>query len=289
VFRALSTVLIAHAVAFALVGLLPKTGIAVLGIGAADPAVLVHYYDQLEVPRSYHEALCDLVAWNFGKTLDQVSAAKTMEAAIAHSLPLLLVSNVLLAAATGAAFFWPSVFMGAYRRRLFEFLTFVPAYLPGFLVLAVAVTTGSVLIFEESLWRELCLGLCIGAMPSCLSVTTIGNAYAIECTQRYVQFMRACGYNETGIAAVVRKAVLLYWLPISEKIFNLQLAVLIFTEGIFSHPGFGSMLLLAVQRTDVNLILASVIIISLSVTLVRLICGIALSLLDPRHEEERTP
>lgn len=279
--KAVATVLVAHGLGYVLTGVLPKVGIGVLGVGAADPTALAHFGAKLDVPQNYLEALSHLLVGDLGRTVDQVSVASALAAAIVRSLPVLFIATAVFAGCTLLALFWPQRFATAGRRGVFEFLTFIPVFMPSFVVFAVAVMTGAVAVFEDGQLRTLILGICVGVTPSCLSISTICHGYELELKRRYVKVMHAYGYDRQRLNAGVRKAILIHWIPTLEKIVTLQIAVLIFTEAIFSFPGFGSLILLAVQRTDVNVILAAIVGISLIISIIRLVAAVALSLLEP--------
>lgn len=283
-FKAIATVFIAHFTAYTLVAFLPTTGIVILGIGAADPNVLENYRAQFDIPDSYQKAFIQLISWDFGKTLDGVSVSSTLYTGLAQSMPILAISFSLIITAILFALFWPRVISGNITRGLLEFATFLPAFLPAFLLFILVVLSGTVLILQQSLLTVAILGICVGFTPCCLAILTIHNGFQLENTERYVHFMRACGFGKNDIYRNTRKAVLLYSISSWEKLLTLQIAVLIFTEAVFSYPGFGSALVRALQRTDVNLLLASIVSISIAVATLRVIGTLTYILLEPRDK-----
>jgi ABC-type dipeptide/oligopeptide/nickel transport system permease component len=283
-FGAIGTVIVAHATAYVLVALLPQTGVAILGIGAANTAVLEHYGTQFNIPRSYPEALLHILTLNLGDTLDGVSVSSALIESLARSAPILAFSMAIITASILIALFKPGALLGDKMKGFFEFLTFLPADLPAFLLFTFAITWGPIAVFEQSLLSETILGLSVGFAPCCLAVLTVHNGFSVEQTRRYVQFMRACGFSDDDVHRGTRKAVFLYSISSWEKLFTLQIAILIFTEAVFSYPGFGSALVRALQRTDVNFLLASVVVISLSVASLRLLGTAFFVLFEPRDE-----
>lgn len=277
------TVLIAHAFCFLLIGALPKTGIALLGIGAAEQTALSHFSTRIDIPTSYGDALFRLLVWDFGKTLDGATVTSTLETGMWQSFPLMLVSFGMIALSGASALFGLTVGQAFVVRETLRLSTFLPAFLPGFILLAFSASGGGQYLYDDGLLRIVVLGALIGFMPSCLAIVTIQNAYDTELSQPYVQVLRAFGYSTRQVYAGIRKAVLLYILAGWEKLFTMQIAILIFTEAIFSQPGFGNLILLAAQRTDVNLLLAGVVVISIYISLIRLIGGTAYYFLNIRR------
>jgi ABC-type dipeptide/oligopeptide/nickel transport system permease component len=270
--KAVATVLLAHCMAYVLVGALPKAGVAILGIGAADSDALKRFQMEVDAPRTYIEAFYRLVSFDFGRSMDGTSVTTVVATALKGSMPLLVVSGTIIALTMAVTLMRPRHLMHSVVQQTSEFLAFIPAYLFGFVALAVSVAGGSVVLFVDSLWRDLVLGIAIGLGPACLALSTVCRIYSIEADKQYVTFMRACGFDDDRIYRNLRKAGLGYAIPSWEKLFSLQLSVLIFTEAVFSYPGFGSMLLRAIQRSDLNMILASVTLISALVVAVRT-CG----------------
>jgi len=170
--------------------------------------------------------------------------------------------------------------------RSLGFFAFIPAYLPGFLLLSLSVIATTSVVFVDSWTRDLVLGTVIGVTPACLAVNVILGAYEVELTEPYVRVMRGYGYDDERIFRRIRRAALLYAIPSWEKLLSFQIVVLIFTEAVFSYPGFGSLFLRAVQRTDTNLILAAVLCISTVIVITRGISSMIVIFLDPRRDRE---
>ena len=276
--------LIAHGAAFLLIAYLPRTGIAMLGIAAADPAVLERYVGALDIPRSYPEAIARLLSLDFGRTLDGAPVAAALGTALLHTLPLLTLSLALVAGVIALTLFRPRLFSGETIRSTLEFITFLPAFLPAFLLFALAVAVGVTAVFGQSWAAVLILGGTASLSPAAMAAAIILNGFRIERGQRYVQFLRACGAGEADIDRNLRRAVFLYSVSSWEKLFTLQIAIILFTETVFSYPGFGSLLVQALQRTDVNVLLATVAGLSLAVAVIRFAGNLAFLALEPRDD-----
>lgn len=279
--RFVATVLVAHALAYALVCALPAIGVAVFGLGAADQTVLSQFRERVDAPVSYWDALYRVFAGNWGRTLDGASVAHSLYSSFSNSLPPLAISLAVLVLSIVLALQFPRMLAQMGASYTAGFLGFIPAYLPGFLLLAGTTLLGGVLLFEDSGLRDLALGVAIGLTPAAIAAATVSNAYRLELQLPYVTYMRACGLPEKVLYRNSSKAVLLYVLPGWEKLVSLQITILIFTEAIISYPGFGSFFLLSVQRTDVNVILVSVSLISMTVAAFRLLSALINALLEP--------
>ena len=269
--------------------MLPDVGIAVFGIGAADKSVLTGFQARVDVPSSYWEALSRLVAGNLGLTLDGRPVVRALYEGLAGSLPLVCTGLGLFATATVISLYLPRALSKLRVAWAIDFLAFVPAYLPPFILLAVTVAIGSTVVFSESIARHLALGLAIGLPPAALAAAAIGNAYRIELERPYVVYMRACGFSDPTIYAHVRRSAIQFAIPALEKLFSLMIAILIFTEALASYPGFGSLFLLAVQRSDFNFILGAVLMVSIVVVSLRMAGSFAISVLEPPGLAESAP
>ena len=254
-----------------------------LGISAADPSVLARYQAAGDAPSSYLNALSSLVLGDFRTTLDGVRAWQTLIEAIAMSLPRLGVSNAILALTVLLVLQSSPESPGWLGQKALELIAFFPPFLPGLLLFSLLAISGLALVDHEGSAMTLLLGACIGASPACLAAAIIRASSREQMGMQYIVSMRAQGYSERGIARAIRKAVFLPCISSAEKILLMQISLLIFCEAIFSAPGFGSAVILAVQRNDVNTLLLAVTLISSFVALVRAASRLASFGLDPRR------
>src|SRR5262249_32603289 len=130
--RAVATVLVAHAIAYMLLGILPRVGAATFGIGAADPAVLERFTATTGAVQSYPKALAGLLQWDFGKTLDGISVRSVIYAGLVWSFPIFSVSLIWTINCSTVALFWPHVLARSGLQWAIAFVSFVPAFVPGF-------------------------------------------------------------------------------------------------------------------------------------------------------------
>lgn len=281
--RAVATVFVAHAFIYALVGALPRTGIAVLGLSAAQESSLSHFLATTDPPESYLEALARLITMEFGKSLDGVAVSTLMAQSTLTSLPVLGLSLGITATTTMLVLVWPHLLAPRVVRGGFEFLTFLPAFVPAFVILAVMVSLNQTTLATDGWQRTVIASLSVSVMPTSLALTTIRDGFDHEMSMGYTRTLRAMGLSRGRIVANLRKAVVIQIIAIADKIVTLQIAVLIFTEVIFAIPGFGNALLLAAQRTDINALIAFVVVISATVATARLLSTLVLARIDPRQ------
>lgn len=281
--RAAATVFVAHALVYALIGALPQTGIAILGLGAAQESALSRYAETADAPESYLEALARFFTMDFGRSLDGVAVSALLVQSVLTSLPVLGLSLAITAAAVILALARPRLFAPALVRGGFEFLTFLPAFVPAFVILAATVSLGQTMLAAEGWQRWALASLSVSVMPTALALITIRDGFDHELSMSYTRTLHALGLPEGRILANLRKAVVIQLAAIADKIVTLQIAVLIFTEVIFSMPGFGSALLLAARRTDINTLIAFVVAISATVSTARLLGTLVVARINPRQ------
>jgi ABC-type dipeptide/oligopeptide/nickel transport system permease component len=281
IFRPTCTVLGAHALAYALLRFLPEIGIAIFGIGAADPAVLERFSAQADAVHSYPDALLRLLKWNFGSTLDGVQVSTALQWSIGHSAPLIGIGLGWTALICCTMLCRPTFLRRPTVRSVTEFFSFLPAFVPAFVAFSVALFANTVALITPGWAQTVWLGCFSSVVPTCFALSTISAAFDVELRKPYLTTLRAFGWPETKINATIRNALLMELLPVIEKIATLQIATIIFLEVVFSYPGFGSSLLLATQRTDVNMVLGSTVAIAVAVAAVRILANGCAMILRP--------
>ena len=101
----------------------------------------------------------------------------------------------------------------------------------------------------------------------------------------YVKFARAKGLSETK---VIYKHALRNAINPMVTLLGFEFASLLsgaaLTEYVFQYPGLGSLILEAVMKSDINLVMASLMIGTIMLVLGNLIADILLKLVDPRVE-----
>lgn len=125
--------------------------------------------------------------------------------------------------------------------------------------------------------------LTLAALPAGHTMQVLQAAMAAEYRQQYVMVARAKGLRERHVAIrhVLRNATVVL---ITQA--GLLLVVLIdgavLVETVFAWPGIGQLSLEAVQRRDLPVLMAAVILVGAFVTAVNLVVDVAYALLDPR-------
>jgi len=256
--------------------------VATLGISAADSASLARFKSHQDAPATYIEAFTRLLSFNLGHTTDGVPTWDALVSSTGNSLGIIATSFGIVGIAILTSLFLPGRFLPDGLRKTMEFVIFLPSYVFGFILLVVVVLLNSDILYDEGISRVLLLGTCVGIAPSVLAISIISNAFSIELKLPYVDFLRAYGYGEVDIYRCTRKSVLLRSMPGWDKLLTMQLSTLIFTEAIVSFPGLGSFILISIQRSDLNALLATVICTATAIGGLRLIIGLAMMLLDPR-------
>lgn len=282
--RAFLTVLTAHLLVYFLIGALPEIGVAVLGIGAAQENALVEFAKQTELPNSYPDSLRRILSLDLGNSLSGVPVVEVLQESVLHSLPVFGISLTIVVAACATALRFPGLFVGKTVNHISEFFTFLPGYVPALVITAVFAPLGITVFANESFQGVIVAGFVVSIMPTALALNTIVSTLNYERRMPYAQTMRAIGKSETSVLRSLSRASLIQLSAIADKVITLQFAVIVFSEVIFSMPGFGSTLLLAAQRTDVNVLIAFVVVIAAVVSAARLFGTLIANILDPRSQ-----
>lgn len=281
--RAVVSVAIAHALAYWLVGWLPQVGISFLGLGAAQDSVLTGFAANTDVADSYLESVKRLVGLDLGKSLDGIPIQSVLTDSLWNSLPIFVISTAILTSATALAFALPRVLFTPMLKNAFEFLTFLPAFVPAFLLLVATVAFGETALANDSWQRWFMAGVCVAIVPTSFALSVMRDGFDRELAMPYTMMLRAIGMTERRVISSLRKTVALQLAYSFEKIITLQITVLIFTEIVFAMPGFGSTLLLGAQRTDANTIIAFVLVVSAIISTARFIGSFVNDHFDPRQ------
>jgi peptide/nickel transport system permease protein len=120
--------------------------------------------------------------------------------------------------------------------------------------------------------------------PKMVRVIAANTAEAMA--EDYIRTARATGASNWGL--VLRHALpnaLLGATALIGTQFAFLMSGSLITEVIFAWPGFGALLISAVERLDFPVVQAAVFVIAILVALVNAVTDIAFSLLDPRLKE----
>ena len=322
VLTALPMIFILISVLFLVLRVLPgDPAIALLGQQASEAQLeAVRHAYGLDQPLyvQYERYWVDLLKGDFGLTIDtRVPVISEIERAFPTTLELTIgatISAALFGISMGALSCWkrdrwpdhviraanliffsiPVFWAGILGQLVFgRYLGILPIYGrldPGLTVQRItgmyvldSILTGNIPAFADSIWHLLLpcltLGMFLGALISRLTRSNLVDALG----ESYVFTARAKGLSEGKV--ILDHALPNALLPVI-SILGLQVAGLIggavVTETVFSLPGIGTRLVLALLTRDYGVVQATVIIFALTTTIASIVVDVLYSILDPR-------
>lgn len=250
------TVAGAHLLAYGVVQVLPSRAVAVLGFQSAQ----VQAREGLEraAPlRSYDRVVADLARGELGTTLDGTPVADELATGIEASVPRLAGAALLVAAIVLVVALLPLAMLRPVSR-VSAFLAFFPPFVAPFLMLWVAIVLSRAIPSAGLDLMPWLAGLAV-ALPA----LAFASAQAAAITERnlgmpFAVTIRAVGATPFRLRVRLLHHLLLEMAPTLEKLAIGLVTALLFAESVFGMSGLGSLTLRAIRRTDVDLILALV-------------------------------
>jgi ABC-type dipeptide/oligopeptide/nickel transport system permease component len=256
-----------HALTSAIVLVLPRFEIAVLGIQAGSHSVREHLVDRV-AQRSYIDRLFGLPSFDFGSSIDGTLVFTDLLTAMTVTIPL------LLAVIVGSfAFVAISLWIRSPHRLGnewgFSFLTFLPSFVPCFVGFALLLhfrifqltTIGAIL------W--LAAGFCAAITPTLVLRSQALSLLQNEEEAAHARYLRAEGVGPATLRRWSIRNVFILLLPSIDKWFAWVMGTVMFSEIIFGLAGLGSAAARAVRRSDADLIVGVAVVVALLVNLVR--------------------
>ena len=170
-------------------------------------------------------------------------------------------------------------------RTFAMIMTAIPAFWLGLmLMLLFALRLGWLPAIGVDSWRSFVLPsvtLAIGNMAVMIRMTRSTMLEVIR--EDYVRTALAKGASHRRV--ILRHALMNALLPIITTIginFGLQMGGAMICETVFSIPGLGTLIITSVRQKDVPMVMASVIFVALTISVVTLAMDLIYSYLDPR-------
>lgn len=258
--RSALAILLAYSLGYGLVCALPDVGAGLLGINAADSELVADFLRNAQVPENYLDALTRFSNLHFGVTLDRLDVLTEVGRALCFSLPLYLVSICFVCCGALAGI----LAGGKEERNLDWWLTlgaFFPAYVPAFVVAGVAPgISGWAALQSPS--GTIFTGFVVGFGPAILAANLCRASLNEIVREPYALLLEIYGYGKYQKLALLVPTVLRQVMPSMAKIATSVMVIQIFVESTFGLPGIGMSLIHAMQRSDVNLLLAYIALLS---------------------------
>ncbi len=285
--------LVATAVFF-LFKLIPGDPATVFAGEQASPATIARVRERLGLDQpvmvQYWRYLQRLVKGDLGTSfINGMEVIDLVKARFPNTIRLAFISTIL------SALFGVSIGMiSALKRETFVdyLLTVVallgisiPIFWLGLMLIYVFSVQLSILpIVGASNWKNYIMPVCTLSAVSVASILRITRSSILEVMgEDFVQLARAKGLKESRI--VFRHVLPNALIPVVTVVglqFGYMLGGSIITETIFSWPGMGRMLVVAVNQRDVMVVQGVLIVFATSFVLVNLIVDIVYALIDPK-------
>ncbi len=168
-------------------------------------------------------------------------------------------------------------------------MTSIPAFWLGLMLMLVFGLRLDLLpaIYDET-WQSYVLPvvtLAIGSMATLIRMTRSTMLEVIR--EDYIRTARAKGAPEKSV--VFKHALRNALLPVVTVIginFGLQLGGAVICESVFSLPGLGTLMITSVRQKDVPMVMAAVLFVALTISIVNLLVDILYSYIDPRVKSQ---
>ncbi|MBV9930621.1 MAG: hypothetical protein JO013_06730 [Alphaproteobacteria bacterium] len=263
------TVFGAHALAYAVVQLLPDPINAVLGLQSGSNEARRALLEAQPV-RTYVHTLTDLLRGHLGTTRDGVPVGQELARALSASAPRLAAAVALISAAVLVIAFLP-------RRRLAgahamtAALTFLPPFLAPFLMLWLYIESQAAAgtAADRLSWWLCTFSAALPAMAFASMQAALIMGRNLELP--FARTIKAAGATESRIRVRLTHHLIGEMAPTLEKLGIGLFTALLFAEPAFGEDGLGSLTLRAVRRSDLDLIVALVAAMAAAIALLRVV------------------
>ncbi|MFZ5942590.1 MAG: ABC transporter permease [Bacillota bacterium] len=146
---------------------------------------------------------------------------------------------------------------------------------------------GNITAFKNTLWHLAMPSLALATIPMAIIARMTRSSMLEVMRQDYIRTARAKGLPE--IVVVFKHAIKNAFLPVITVIglqFGLLLGGAVMTETVFSFPGLGRRLYMAIMARDYPVVQGGILLISFCFVLVNLLVDLTYSLIDPRIKLE---
>ena len=168
-------------------------------------------------------------------------------------------------------------------------MTSIPAFWLGLMLMLVFSLHLDLLpAASDGTWKSFILPsvtLAIGTMATLIRMTRSTMLEVIR--EDYIRTARAKGASERTI--IFRHALRNALLPVVTTIginFGLQLGGAVICESVFSIQGLGTLMITSVRQKDIPMVMASVLFVALTISVVNLLIDILYTYIDPRVKSQ---
>lgn len=169
-------------------------------------------------------------------------------------------------------------------------MTSIPAFWMGLMLMLVFALHLDLLpaVFDDTTWKSFVLPsvtLAIGTMATLIRMTRSTMLEVIR--EDYIRTARAKGAREKTV--IFKHALRNALLPVVTVIginFGLQLGGAVICESVFSIPGLGTLMITSVRQKDIPMVMAAVLFVALTISVVNLLIDILYSYIDPRVKSQ---
>jgi len=262
-----ASIIATHALTYHLIKVLPDAATRMSGLlGGHEPAItamrarLGH--------RSYSETLRGALVGDFGVSVDGLSVTDAVGIQMLETLPRLLTASVIVLVVMMAMLV--AARPKKLRAPLLDFLCLVPPYLHAFIALIfVALIGGSLDVAGAgSLWWGAVLAAAVA--PSALLGAQAWSVMSQGLASDHAVFASSMGLGAWRIRMLLRHDAWVKLLPSLDRTFLWLFLSVNFAEIVLSLPGFGSSFASALRRSDVDMLLAQIVVLALLSNIARI-------------------
>ena len=263
-----ASVLAAHALTYLLVAVLPDPSIILLGFQSAQESVLSAFQQQTAI-RGYGQVLFDLANGDLGKTLDGVPVTAEVWTALEATVPRVVAAFAGVLMVVLAVAFLPRPGNPAVWHGL-TLTSFLPPFLIPFaclvLALAMDLAIGTEGLFDTGWWLTV---VAMAVSPAALAGAQTANIMKRNLEEPFAKTVLASGATPIRQRRRLLHNLFVELAPGLEKMLTAMITATMFAEPILGETGFGTMVVRAIRRTDVDLLLASVLAAAIAINLGR--------------------
>jgi peptide/nickel transport system permease protein len=248
------TVVGAFSIGYMLINYLPSAAFAALGIFASNEAVVSDFLKH-QGTKDYLQYVTAALSGDLGFSLDGLPVGNQVLQAAMVSLPILLIALTIVSIALYKAVYAKDM---SFYTSLLGYCSFLPVYVFGMIagVLVLLIPSGG------NLATSIIAGIAISISVGALLVRQMQNVIHELMRSDHVRFHRAQGASDRQVRKRISRNVFVQLLPSVQSAVLVCIASVVFVELILGIGGIGSLTARAIRRSDTNLILGLILVLS---------------------------
>ena len=256
-----------HYLTYMLARTLPEPSSILSGIFGGLEGPLNPFSQQFKV-RSYYDIIIDLASGSFGQTLDNQAISQVVTNSIFISSNSILLSLLIVVLSSLIAIFFTGRNGAELPKLFFGYISFLPVFLPVFLIFSIFLKWHPNVV-GASAFSVLAAAISLSLIPSSLIALQSHLVTLKILDEPFANTIRAIGASEVRCKLFLFKNIALEIVPTLEKVVTSLVGAILLVEPILGINGMGTSAIRAMQRNDVELTLAYVLVFGLFVAFMR--------------------